>query len=99
MESRTKRSSPREGRAGLDDLDLPPLLSKLGIEPCYDASVPRRRTAEITSVNVAPLASAARRGEVDTDGELAVVGACLVLAGTITVQLETTRVAFGSLPL
>ncbi|WP_434042285.1 MULTISPECIES: hypothetical protein [Sorangium] len=95
MESRTKRSSPREERAGLDDLDLPPLLSKLGIEPCYDAGVPRRRTAEITSVNVAALASAARRGEV----ELAIVGACLVLAGTNTVQLETTRVASGGLRL
>ncbi|WP_437808603.1 hypothetical protein [Sorangium sp. So ce1078] len=75
------------------------LVSKLGIEPCYDAGVPRCRTAEITSVNVAALASAARRGEVDTDVELAVVGACLVLGGTITVQLEATRVASGGLRL
>ncbi|WP_437721664.1 hypothetical protein [Sorangium sp. So ce861] len=59
----------------------------------------RRRTAEIASVNIAALASAARRGEVDTDVELAIAGTCLVLAGTITVQIETTRVASGGLRL
>ncbi|WP_437996459.1 hypothetical protein WMF26_36220 [Sorangium sp. So ce185] len=69
------------------------------MEPCYDAGVRRRRTAEIASVNIAALASAARRGEVDTDVELAIAGTCLVLAGTITVQLETTRVASGGLRL
>ncbi|KYF92564.1 hypothetical protein BE20_11355 [Sorangium cellulosum] len=58
-----------------------------------------RRTAETASVNIAALASAARRGEVDTDVELAIAGTCLVLAGTITVQLETTRVASGGLRL
>ncbi|WP_437775963.1 hypothetical protein [Sorangium sp. So ce1097] len=61
--------------------------------------MPRHRTAEIASVNIAALASAARRGEVDTDAELAIAGTCLVLAGTITVQLETTRVASSSLRL
>ncbi|WP_437631128.1 hypothetical protein [Sorangium sp. So ce854] len=61
--------------------------------------MPTRRTAEIASVNIAALASAARRGEVDTDVELAITGTCLVLAGTITVQLEMTRVASSSLRL
>ncbi|WP_438014915.1 hypothetical protein WMF18_29015 [Sorangium sp. So ce315] len=61
--------------------------------------MPTRRTAEIASVNIAALASAARRGEVDTDAELAITGTCLVLAGTLTVQLEMTRVASSSLRL
>ncbi|MGK3986507.1 hypothetical protein WME99_25905 [Sorangium sp. So ce136] len=61
--------------------------------------MPRHRTAEIISLNVAALASAARRGEVDTDVELGIVGACLVLAGTITLQIETTRLAAGGLRL
>ncbi len=50
-------------------------------------------------MNVAALASAARRGEVDTDVELHIAGACLVLAGTIVMQLEATRLATGGLRL
>ncbi|KYF89595.1 hypothetical protein BE17_14570 [Sorangium cellulosum] len=61
--------------------------------------MPTLTTTAIASINVAALASAARRGEVDTDIELGIVGACLVLAGTITLQLETTRLAAGGLRL
>ncbi|WP_434042305.1 MULTISPECIES: hypothetical protein [Sorangium] len=49
----------------------------------------------MASINIAALASAARRGEVEID----IAGACLVLAGTITLPLETTRVASGGLRL
>ncbi|WP_437851481.1 hypothetical protein [Sorangium sp. So ce363] len=61
--------------------------------------MPRRTTAQIASVNVAALASAARRDEVDTDVELDIAGTCLVLAGTIALQLEATCVASGGLRL
>ncbi|WP_437808638.1 hypothetical protein [Sorangium sp. So ce1078] len=61
--------------------------------------MPRRTTAEIASVNIAALARAARRGEVDTDVEIDIAGACLVLAGTVALPLETTRLASGGLRL
>ncbi|WP_129578503.1 MULTISPECIES: hypothetical protein [Sorangium] len=59
--------------------------------------MPRRTTAEIASVNIAALASAARRGEVDTDVEINIADARLVLAGTVALPLETTRMAAGHL--
>ncbi|MGK3960065.1 hypothetical protein WMF38_44325 [Sorangium sp. So ce118] len=61
--------------------------------------MPTLTTTAIASINVAALASAARRGEVDTDAEFDIVGACLVLAGTLTLPLEATRVASGGLRL
>ncbi|WP_437671254.1 hypothetical protein [Sorangium sp. So ce131] len=57
----------------------------------------KRTTAELASVNVASLAGAIRRGEVDTDVEIDLVGEHLVLAGTISLPIETTRLASSGL--
>ncbi|WP_437567759.1 hypothetical protein [Sorangium sp. So ce542] len=61
--------------------------------------MPRCTTAEIASINIAALASAARRGEIDTDVEIDIADARLVLAGTVALPLETTRLASGGLRL